>query len=618
MLKRIAAVLLVLVLMVPAIGLATDYANVNDEGNLVVGSKGDRVKQAQQKLKDYGYYKGAVSGTFDSDTEAAVRAFQAQNGLKVDGKIGPLTWDKLVRDYPKPDVVQHVPTPKEHYGTKNTFKYSSEGNMVSGTHGKGVEEVQKLLKQYGYFNNLISGKYGSTTISAVKAFQSRNGLKADGKVGGKTLAKLLSGNVVEYDGITMNDTANNSLVLGSSGGEVEDVQKQLKELLYYTGLTDGIFDTNVQNAVKAFQKNNGLTADGIVGTKTWDLLFSGKALNAKERAPKYNTIAAGSNGEEVEELQLNLRATYFYTGKIDGVFGPAVAKALKEFQAAAGLTADGKAGASTQKALYNRTASMFNGGYPLRTLRIGSRGWDVKVLQEKLADLNFLTAKHTVGYYDSATAAAVKKVQKANNLKQDGVYGKLTRRHLWPTALADKDDAEAIEKSTKYDLYLGKTLKLGASGEEVAYAQMKLKSGGYLLDNGDGVFGESTQKAVLKLQKDYGLKEDGIIGSETWVVIRMLSAGNAEPTVTDESKPAVGAHITKLRLGSRGAQVTKLQQRLITLGYMADGQDDGKFGPITAAAVKAFQKDQGIKVDGVVGTNTLVKLQLELGTEFDI
>ena len=59
------------------------------------GSRGSTVKTIQQKLKRWGYYKGAVDGIFGSQTKKAVRYFQQKNGLKVDGIVGPQTLKAL-------------------------------------------------------------------------------------------------------------------------------------------------------------------------------------------------------------------------------------------------------------------------------------------------------------------------------------------------------------------------------------------------------------------------------------------------------------------------------------------------------------------------------------------
>ena len=55
---------------------------------------------------------------------------------------------------------------------------------------------------------------------------------------------------------------------GSRGEEVKKIQTKLKNWGYYTGSVDGVYGWQTENAVRSFQKKNGLTADGIAGTKT--------------------------------------------------------------------------------------------------------------------------------------------------------------------------------------------------------------------------------------------------------------------------------------------------------------------------------------------------------------
>lgn len=77
---------------------------------------------------------------------------------------------------------------------------------------------------------------------------------------------------------------------GSTGGEVKEVQRRLKEWGYYKGNVDGIFGTGTKNAVIAFQKKNGLTADGVVGKATY------KALGM---TASYNALSGVQNGQSV-------------------------------------------------------------------------------------------------------------------------------------------------------------------------------------------------------------------------------------------------------------------------------------------------------------------------------
>ena len=80
------AVLMVLVILISAMLPAAVLAE-----NLRYGSRGDKVKELQQKLKRWGYYTGSIDGIFGSGTQAAVKNFQKKNGLTADGIVGPKT-----------------------------------------------------------------------------------------------------------------------------------------------------------------------------------------------------------------------------------------------------------------------------------------------------------------------------------------------------------------------------------------------------------------------------------------------------------------------------------------------------------------------------------------------
>ncbi len=408
-----------------------------------------------------------------------------------------------------------------------------------------------------------------------------------------------------------------TLIKGMKGPDVLAAQVRLTYYGYYTGPLDGSFGSVMLTAVKQFQRRNELAVDGKIGPKTLAVLDSDTAIAKTDPDPE-QTLSIGQSGEAVKELQRALRETYYYTGKIDGVFGSEVLRAVKAFQNSAGLNADGKAGPRTLDALYNRSAKIFTGGIPVRDLAQGSRGWDVYVLQTKLSDMNYTLTYATPGYFDAVTSAAVKAYQKDNGLKIDGKVGSTLRRYLWPTTVNDKEEEQKQYEGTVDDPYTERTLRLNASGSDVANAQMRLKSAGYLFGKADGIFGKDTKEAVIRLQKDYNLKPDGIIGPQTWAVIKTLSVSSAEPTVVDGNNTAVGAYTSKLRRGSRGPQVKKLQQQLITLGYLAAGEDDGKFGPKTAWAVMLFQQAEGINVDGVAGYQTFVRLNEALGVQWDV
>ncbi len=87
--KRTVAVLLAMILMLGGFATAVSAAGYKK------GSRGETVKTIQTKLKEWGYYEGAVDGVYGSGTEKAVKYFQEKNGLTADGKAGQKTLDAM-------------------------------------------------------------------------------------------------------------------------------------------------------------------------------------------------------------------------------------------------------------------------------------------------------------------------------------------------------------------------------------------------------------------------------------------------------------------------------------------------------------------------------------------
>jgi peptidoglycan DL-endopeptidase CwlO len=124
-------------------------------------------------------------------------------------------------------------------------------------------------------------------------------------------------------------------------------------------------------------------------------------------------------------------------------------------------------------------------------------------------------------------------------------------------------------------------LRLGASGHDVTHVQRLLGV------HADGQFGEATLHAVRRFQAEHGLLVDGQVGPHTWAALEAEWRGVAGEVV--------------LREGATGPAVAAVQR---LLGVSPDGD----FGPITLAAVRAFQAHHGLVVDGQVGDHTLAAL----------
>ena len=145
-----------------------------------------------------------------------------------------------------------------------------------------------------------------------------------------------------------------TLKLGSSGASVKTLQQALANAGFSPGAVDGQFGPKTAAAVKSFQSAKGLVADGVVGPKTWARLNGAAAPSAPTpSAPGGSgpTLKQGQSGAPVTALQNRLNQLGFNAGAADGQFGPKTTAAVKAFQHAKGLVADGVVGPKTWKQL---------------------------------------------------------------------------------------------------------------------------------------------------------------------------------------------------------------------------------------------------------------------------
>jgi len=166
-------------------------------------------------------------------------------------------------------------------GSGKSSSSSSSGTCSVGDSGAAVKAVQKKLKSLGYYSGSVDGDYGSGTKKAVLAFQKANGLKQTGNVNSSTLSKLNNGgNKSSKTSSSSSSGSGSTCSPGDSGSAVKAVQKKLKSLGYYSGSVDGDYGSGTKAAVKAFQKANGLTANGVANQKTISKMNSSGAVKA--------------------------------------------------------------------------------------------------------------------------------------------------------------------------------------------------------------------------------------------------------------------------------------------------------------------------------------------------
>lgn len=246
-----------LFVFIPITAFAVDRYQI-----LKIGDKDDYVLDLQNRLKELGFFSGTTTGYFGTKTQQAVMDYQTVYSLSVDGKAGPETLSLIMgddyeisaeeRDYLSSDTNTDYPEPGDkgtavsdiqtklkeleyydypsitgYYGpvTKTAVQLFQNTNgliadgitgaetmkllfsdnakyycIYPGDSGANVEKLQTRLKELGYFNNTVTGYFGSVTMDALKEFQAQNGLAVDAKAGKETRAILYSDEISSWDG----------------------------------------------------------------------------------------------------------------------------------------------------------------------------------------------------------------------------------------------------------------------------------------------------------------------------------------------------------------------------------------------------------------------------------
>ena len=317
---------------------ASSSSSSSSATRLEKGSTGSDVKDLQTKLKKLGYYDAYVDGDYGDTTVAAVKTFQKKYNLTADGIAGKETLKKLDSVY------------------ENANSAKDDGSLRMGDSGSAVKDLQTKLKKLGYYDGTVDSTFGSGTYAAVKAFQKKYNLTADGVAGSETLKKLDTA----YKNAD-SDKDDGSLRKGATGSAVKDLQTKLKKLGFYNASIDGDYGDTTVAAVKAFQKKYNLTADGVAGSETLKKLDSAYKNADSNTSTDDDSLRKGATGTAVKTLQTNLKKLGFYTAYVDGSFGSTTESAVKAFQKKYGLTADGVAGSATLKKIESVVASASSG-----------------------------------------------------------------------------------------------------------------------------------------------------------------------------------------------------------------------------------------------------------------
>lgn len=290
--------------------------------------------------------------------------------------------------------------------------------------------------------------------------------------------------------------------------------------------------------------------------------------NAAEASAQAVYLEKGKTDDKVVEVQTRLMELgYMDDDEPTDYYGKLTAAAVKAFQRHNDLKDDGVCGQSTYDLLLSSEAKPY-------VMQLGDKGDDVEGAQERLYELGYLTSKSSIdGSFGSSMEAAMKEFQSRNKLASDGKAGNKTLNALYS------------------DKAVSKLYRIGEQSETIKTIQEKLIKLGYFTGKATGEYTKATASAIRSFQADNGLVVDGNVGPAT-----------KDAILSNKAQSKV------VKLGDKGSDVEAIQKRLIALKYMKSGADTGYYGATTEAAVRAFQKRNGLSQDGVVGTTTLKKL----------
>lgn len=500
-----------------------------------------------------------------------------------------------------------------------TFIPCHAEELVLGSRGEEVIEVQERLIELGYLSGAADGQYGEQTSIAITLFQRTNGLGETGTVNPATYRKLFSDDVVQDDTMLAQqrlielgflegyadgiwgersaaalmlfqaandlaqtgelDAATQSALFSEAArrNDLLDAERMLISLGYLAGTADGVADSDTSAALTRFQQLHGLTASGEADEATLTTLSAAGDAYAK--------LQYGSSGDAVSALQQRLIDLGFLNDSADGNFGKNTAAAVSSFQehltAQGNITAaDGIATPLVQEYLYSTNYSTY-----VQTLQTGDEGSEVLRLENRLVSLGYMdVTADTV--FDAYTAQAISAFQLREALTESSTADKPTIDKLF------SGDAQIA------DTYVEHTISLGDSGKAVQAAQEILLRYGMYTGFADGKYSEQFAAAV---ERFHGyLIAVGSEHADDFSTSDSLSIAAQQLLKSAELCSVTGS----IDSASDDARIRQLQRRLVSLFYLAETDVDGGYGDKTKSAVSAFQEKNGLNATGIADEDT--------------
>lgn len=511
-----------------------------------------------------------------------------------------------------------------------------------GASGELVSYVQQRLSELGYYDGKISGNFLEGTRNCLKRLQKDYGLEITGKLDEETWQLLLT---AQY----------RVLKNGDDGDEVARLQQRLIDLGYLDAKATGKFRSATEGAVKNFQKQNGLDVTGVADLDIQQRLFGESALakgvsptptpdpmtdagdindvvivgdgesteDSRENVPFARRMTRGTQSENVKKVQTRLKELGFFDGPISGYYMDQTIAAVKKFQEYNGLPID----ADVDEETWNQ---LFNAGDVV----------DVNATPRPSPEPTLPP------YY--VVVDVTNQVTKVYSLDENNEYTVLERQMICSTGVKgwDSDLGDWVTNGRRarwcyFSKWGGHAQYWTRINENIAFHSVtysepdtrKLNVKSYnklgrrashgcirmLVSDAKWMYDNIKKGTTVHITEDLPLDEELTKSllppdlDKKYMLPKTTPEPTAEPAYTSDGTPP--QPFRTLKKGSKGEDVYWLQRKLADLGYY-QGAVTGEYWSGTADAVKAYQKDQGLKADGIAAKKTLEALYADvLNTE---
>ena len=207
---------------------------------------------------------------------------------------------------------------------------------------------------------------------------------------------------------------------------------------------------------------NKLNSGNAVAAETTDDDIADEPETTYQPETAYTVLRRGDKSDQVEVMQRYLATLGYLSTTPDGQFGSGTERAVKLFQEANGLKADGVAGSGTLSILYSGNAVSYNAYFgasggsttvsptavPDMTTVIQweSEGDNVRQYQQRLVELGYLNSKYVTGKFNQKTVEATKAFQTMNDLKVDGAAGPQSLKLIYSGDALDANGVRVRDK----------------------------------------------------------------------------------------------------------------------------------------------------------------------------